>query len=286
MNNKREYFIGITTWNSALFLPLCLESIQKTLPTAEVVVLDNCSNDGTQAIANKFGVRCLTRRSSQSQALNILAKLSRSPYTVLIHADVVFLSQHWAEICISTLTGNTALVSPEDIGCGPYTRLWGVGKPESSFMFFKTQCLKHISILRRYQRFRIPYFRREIDFYGDHITYNLPDHLEAAGLNWYPMKVHVSDRLDTPYYLPSFQPRHWLDDLGYLRYGLGNFYSIDGEITHYHNWYDRVPKNGECSETDTADKNGNGVPIAYVRKYTKNFIADHQSNTLVVPSIS
>jgi glycosyltransferase involved in cell wall biosynthesis len=285
MNKKPEIFIGVTTWNSDLLLPLCLESIKKTLPEAEVVVLDNGSTDATQDIANQFKARLVVRRSGQAEALNALAKLSHSPYTVLIHSDIIFLSNHWAERCISKLTNNRALVSPEDIGCGPFTRPWGKDKPESSFMFFKTEYLKQVSVRRRYQRFKIPYYRNEIDFYGEHITYNLPQHLESAGLTWYPMQVHVSDRLSEPYYIPPFQPRHWSDELSYLRYGLGNFYSIDNEVTHYHNWYDRVPKDIDLSSTETADKNGNGVPTAYLCAYTKNFVKDYSKDSIILPAI-
>ncbi|MBD2187094.1 glycosyltransferase [Pseudanabaena mucicola] len=278
-----EVFIGITTWNSELFLPFCLESIKKTLPEAEVVILDNVSIDETQAIAKKFNTRLIVKRCGQAEALNMLASSSRSPYTVLIHADVVFLSNQWASRCISKLTDEIVLVSPEDIGCGPYTRPWGKNKPESSFMFFKTECFKNISISRRYQRFKIPYYKRVIDFYGDHITYNIPESLESSSLSWHPMKVHVSDYIDHPYYIPPFEPRHWRDDLAHLRYGLGNFYSLDGEIMHYHNWYDRVPKIIDISSTETADKNGNGVPSTYVSLYTKRFLEDYHNNAIVYP---
>jgi len=285
MNKNPEIFIGITTWNSELFLPLCLESIRKTLPEVRVAILDNNSTDNTHAIAKKFNTQLIVKRSGQAEALNILASLSRSPYTLLIHADVVFLSSQWASRCISKLTDDVVLVSPEDIGCGPYTRPWGKDKPESSFMFFKTECLKKISISRRYQRFKIPYYKQEIDFYGDHITYNLPNCLESASFRWHPMQVHVSEYLESPYYLPTFQPIHWQDKLAYLRYGLGNFYSIDGDITHYHNWYDRVPKNIDISSTDTADKNGNGPPSVYVSLYTNNFIRDYRDNSINLPRI-
>ncbi len=40
-----DLFIGITSWNSALFLPHCLEAIRATTAgvATKVVVLDNCS---------------------------------------------------------------------------------------------------------------------------------------------------------------------------------------------------------------------------------------------------
>ena len=40
--------------------------------------------------------------------------------------------------------------------------------------------------------------------------------------------------------LPKGRPQYGVREFSYLRYGLGKFYGIEGKITHYHNWYDRV----------------------------------------------
>ena len=45
MSPSAQLFIGITTWNSELLLPLCLDSLKRTAPDSEVVVLDNESID-------------------------------------------------------------------------------------------------------------------------------------------------------------------------------------------------------------------------------------------------
>ena len=139
MKNASELFVGITTWNSELLLPLCLDSLRRTAPDAKVVILDNESVDNTPRIANKFDARIVSKRCSQGDALNELVRLADRPYTLLIHADVVLMSLRWLEIVLSKLHNVIALVSPEDMGCGPYTRPWGKGKPESSFMFFVTE---------------------------------------------------------------------------------------------------------------------------------------------------
>lgn len=66
------------------------------------------------------------------------------------------------------------------------------------------------------------------------------------------MDVHTSTREPEPVYVPNFKPKYWGETLSYLRYGLGNFYSLNGHITHYHNWFDRVGLGSE--QFDPASK--------------------------------
>jgi glycosyltransferase involved in cell wall biosynthesis len=286
MSASSQLFAGITAWNSELLLPLCLDSLRRTAPQAEIVVLDNESTDDTQAIARSFGAKIVVKRCGQADALNSLAALSNRRYTVLIHADVVFISPDWVKTVVAHITGNIALVSPEDIGCGPYTRPWGKGMPESSFMCFATRYLEKIIVRRWFRRFRVPYYRKSFDFYGDHITYNLPGRLAAAGLAWVPMAVHVSQHLDEPYFVPDFPLQHWSPEMGHLRYGLGNFYSLDGVMTHYHNWYDRrADKTKNFEPEETLEVNGGGVPIAYLKAYTENFMSDYRQGKLNIPKL-
>ena len=136
----RNLFVGITSWNSELLLGHCLDAVERTTnpDLTRIVVLDNESVDSPRAIAESRGVEVVTRSCTQPQALNHLFDLSHSNYTLLIHSDVILLSPKWLDLCEAYLTGNVAMVSPEDIGCGPYTRPWGKGMPESSFMLFRT----------------------------------------------------------------------------------------------------------------------------------------------------
>src|SRR6266545_7610923 len=125
-----ELFVGVTTWNSAAFLPHCLASLRDSTEARQtrLVVLDNLSTDNTLEVARWFGAEIVSRHSGQAAGLADLFNLSRSPYTLLIHADVVFLDRRWFDLCASELKGNIALMSPEDIGCGPFTRPWGKQK--------------------------------------------------------------------------------------------------------------------------------------------------------------
>ena len=95
------------------------------------------------------------------------------------------------------------------------------------------------------------------------------------------MAVHTSSYEEEAIYQPQFKPTHWRDTYSFYRYGLGNFYSLDGQMTHYHNWYDRtvassVKVDGNSQETFPAK---DGLPLAFVKAYTEKFLSDYQRGT-------
>ena len=286
MSRDPDLFVGVTSWNSALFLPLCLRSVNKmtTGVAKRVVVLDNASTDRSVDIAKSEGCEVIVKVCNQPEALNKLISLSDARFTLLLHADVVLLYDGWFDLCRSRIERNRILVSPEDIGCGPLSRPFGIGKPESSFLFFLTEEIRTTRFWRWRRRFAgLPVPESRVDFYGPHITHNLPERLTRAGFDWFPMDVHYSDTLDQPIYVPPFKPPVWSEELGSLRYGLGNFYSIDGHITHYHNWYDRLDKSTEIDSRSTTNGPKDGFPSMYIRTYTESFIRDYKDGNVVVP---
>ena len=286
MSMKPNLFVGVTTWNSANFLPVCLGAIRKHTQkyNVQLVVLDNCSDDESAEIAREFGATVIVHRCRQGDALNSLLKRSNAPYSLLLHSDVVLLSSQTIELCMAKLNDRTILVSPEDIGCGPYTRPFGVGKPESSFLFVATKSFRRTAITIWKRWHLIPYAIRRLDFYGDHISDRLPERISACGYSWRPMLVHASDRVQEPIYSPPFQPSVWSEELSHLRYGLGNFYSLDGVITHYHNWYDRLNMAVTDDSRETTGPGGEGFPLAYIRAYSTAFLRDYHANALVLPA--
>jgi len=282
-------FVGITAWNSERFIGPCIEAIRRTCDdlNPRIVVLDNASQDDTADVAHFHRVEVVVRPCNQAEALNLLLRRSQSPRTLLIHSDVILLSPAWFAVCNAHLSGPVALVSPEDVGCGPFTRPWGVGMPESSFLFFDTaKALKARQWFRR-QRFKIRWPYRALDFFGPHVTYNLPAVLMRQSFDWTMMNVHPSPTQDEPLYVPAFKPKYWSDSWQCLRYGLGNFYSLDGQITHYHNWFDRVLADiGSIDELSQATfPREGGLPVAYVEAYTARFLADWRAGTLQLPSV-
>src|SRR5262245_31378532 len=71
---KQDLFIGVTSWNSELFLEHCLRSIQRTTDgmRCRVAVMDNHSEDRSVKIARDMGAEVYVEHCSQSIALNRL----------------------------------------------------------------------------------------------------------------------------------------------------------------------------------------------------------------------
>lgn len=273
---RAELFVGVTTWNSELFLPHCLESIRKTTDglRVSVAVADNRSTDRSVEIARELGAKVHVEYSSQAIALNRLLAMSDARVTLLLHSDVILLSPRWFQVCDAHLRGSVALVSPEDIGCGPLTRPYGRGMPESCFLMFDTRKAKSLREWVWVRRKGIPWPERRLDLEDYYVTHDLPATLARGGYTWQAMRVHASPREPKPVYRPPFTPQYWSTDLEDLRYAMGNFYSLDGEVTHYHNWFDRVPKDVPLDSRETTEGNGKGLPLAFLSLGTRTFLED------------
>ena len=284
MSTKPELFIGIPTWNSELFLETSLRGVKRTTNgiVLKVLVIDNESTDRTIEIAKDFGCEVKIKSLLLPDALNYLVSRSNAPFSLFIHADTVLLDTDWFERCTARLNGNCILISPQDIGCGPFTRPWGAGMPESSFMLFSTADLRMLRQTRWVRRFRMPYPQRVVNFFSQNVTHHLPGRLHEKGMSWRMMKVLMSPTSEEAIWTPSFKPVCWSDELSKLRYGLGNFYSLDGKITHYHNWFERVAREVP-SDSPEADLQQGGIPLAYISKYTKNFLSDYSNDCLQLP---
>lgn len=280
---KHQLFIGITSWNSQLLLGASIQSVIQTTKCLNpfICVLDNYSNDRSCEIAHSFGINVIRHKSTQPQAINYLINKSKADYTLIIHSDVVMLDINWFYRCAAKLNESTILLSPEDIGCGPLTRPFGRGMPESSFLFFRTKELKSCRTweISRPRRWSVS-IRKKIDLSGSHLTHKLPSILASKSYHWHPMQVHPSPKEDYPLYKPSKRPSIWSDELCYLRYGLGNFYAVDKKITHYHNWYDRVVGSGLQKDL----KRGKEFPQDFILDYTQRFLRDLNAKNLVLPT--
>ena len=283
---KRELFVGVTTWNSELFLEHCLRSVRKTTDGMDVRigVLDNRSQDRSVEIARDLGAEVRIEYCNQAIALNRLLSMSDARHTLLLHSDVVLISSSWYQTCARQLTGNVALVSPEDIGCGPLTRPYGAGKPESCFMLYDTEKAREARTWKWIRRRGIPWPIRHLNLDDYYVTHDLPETLARRGFTWCPMRVHASPSEAAPVYIPPFTPEYWADEFSRLRYGMGNFYSLDGQITHYHNWFDRVPKDVPIDSLETTEGQGKGLPLAFLSLGTRHFMTDLQAGELVLPS--
>jgi glycosyltransferase involved in cell wall biosynthesis len=283
---KDDLFVGVTTWNSELFLEHCLRSIRRTTEglRIRIGVVDNCSSDRSVEIARDMRAGVHVEWCSQAIALNRLLSMSRARHTLLIHSDVILLSPDWYATCSKHLIGSVALVSPEDIGCGPLTRPYGAGMPESSFMLFHTAKANRARTMTWSRRRGLPWPCRRLNLDHFYVTHNLPKTFNRRGYSWCPMKVHASPKEPKPIYTPPFTPEYWSEELSFLRYAIGNFYSLDGQITHYHNWYDRCPKDVPKDSLETTEGNGKGLPLAFLSLGTRQLIEDLEAGRVILPN--
>jgi len=283
---KADLFVGVTTWESELFLEHCLRSVRRCTEGVKlrVGVVDNVSSDRSVEIAHDLGAEVHVERCSQAIALNRLLAMSEARHTLLIHSDVVLLSPTWYPTCSRHLAGNVALVAPEDVGCGPLSRPYGAGMPESCFLLFDTPKAREARTLTWVKRRGIPFPERRLDLDHYYVTHDLPDALGRRGFAWKAMRVHASPKDASAAYEPPFTPEYWSEELSFLRYAMGNFYSLDGEITHYHNWFDRVSKAVPPDSLETTDGDGRGLPLAFLSQGTRRFLEDLEAGAVVLPS--
>ena len=283
---KTDLFVGVTSWESERFLEHCLLSIRNTTGglRVRVGVVDNASKDRSVQIARDMGAEVRVERCSQAIALNRLLGMSRARHTLLLHSDVILLSPRWYEVCANHIEGSVALVSPEDVGCGPLTRPYGAGMPESCFLLFDTEKVRRCRTLAWVRRRGIPLPSLRVDLDHYYVTHDLPRTLGRRGYTWVPMRVHASPREAEPVYTPPFTPEYWSEELSFLRYAMGNFYSLDREVTHYHNWFDRVPKDVAVDSTETTEGAGKGLPLAFLSLGTRRFLEDLVAGHVRIPS--
>jgi glycosyltransferase involved in cell wall biosynthesis len=286
--SRSSLSIGMTVFNDAHLLDDCLRLLARnTPPGTNVVAFDNGSTDGSDAILARHHIRTIRRaHTSQPDALNILISELRSRYVLLLHSDVFLLGGRWFEDCAALIDSGHALVSPQDHGMGDYLRTGGVGKPESSFLFFDAEKLNRLRrvtpahLVKRLVRRRCGPLRA-FPFYSSHLTHQIPDLLQSAGMTWFPMEVIPSERLAEPWYRPGpiTGAINWNDEWGYLDYGFGNFYLLNGAATHYHNWYSRNLR----ADLPPDAKNGEHVPMTYISGYTDRFLADLRADSVRIP---
>jgi glycosyltransferase involved in cell wall biosynthesis len=275
-------FVGVTSWNSSLFLERSLPALRSTRAGRDcrLVVWDNASTDGSVALARRVGADVVCQAALQGQALSELAAMARSELVLLMHSDVILLADDWFDLCVAFMDRRgAALVSPEDVGCGPYSRPFGAGMPESSFLLFRRDALARLARWTWGRGAGSPFPRRRVPFDGAHITHHLPGMLAAERLSWAAMEVHPSDLLPDLAYGPYSGAWIWSAELSRLRYGLGNFYSVDGVITHYHNWYERIPLDVD----EAPDPARRSFPRQYIRDYTMAFLRDFDRGAVRVP---
>src|SRR6266567_999793 len=96
MAQKDYVSVTLVTYNSGRFIKRCLESVlAQKYPDKEIVVIDNCSTDGTADILEQFEDRCQIVYNSENigfaAAQNQAIALSSGDWVLTLNPDVLLL---------------------------------------------------------------------------------------------------------------------------------------------------------------------------------------------------
>jgi glycosyltransferase involved in cell wall biosynthesis len=113
--------VVIPAYNRAALLGRALQSVQaqRPLPPAEVIVVDDGSDDETAGVARSFGAKVLTHDHNRglSAARNSGLEAATQPWIALLDSDDEWLSHHLEQLW--SLRGDHVLVAASSLRCGP-----------------------------------------------------------------------------------------------------------------------------------------------------------------------
>jgi glycosyltransferase involved in cell wall biosynthesis len=117
MSNPPCVSVIVPTYNSASYLEECLKSIiAQSYENTELIVVDNSSQDNTQAIAKKYTDFVYVKGHERSAQRNFGVAQSKGEYILIIDSDMV-LTEGVVQACVDTIRGESklkALIIPEE----------------------------------------------------------------------------------------------------------------------------------------------------------------------------
>lgn len=113
MKSVKTVCIHIVTYNSVNFIESCIEAaLSQTYPISEILVIDNCSTDGTMEIVGKYdGLLKIIRNSENfgfAKAHNQAIRLTNSDYFLVLNPDVK-LDKDYVRILVEKVTSNESI---------------------------------------------------------------------------------------------------------------------------------------------------------------------------------
>ena len=112
----RSVTIIIRSKNESKWIGSCLKAVRDqnyNRKKIQVIVLDNDSNDGTQAIVKKYKTRVVTYKTKKyypGAALNTAVKYARNEIIVFLSAHCIPTSKEWLKNLINSFEEKTAAV--------------------------------------------------------------------------------------------------------------------------------------------------------------------------------
>ncbi len=116
--------VVVPTRNSERTLHACLASLRHQEYPCNIVVVDNSSTDGTQAIALRDADICAIQGPERAAQRNAGARLTDSPILGFIDSDMVVASKVVGEAAAALKAGAGAVIVPEfSFGCGFWAKV-------------------------------------------------------------------------------------------------------------------------------------------------------------------
>jgi glycosyltransferase involved in cell wall biosynthesis len=117
MSEQWAVSIVVVNYNHAEFLPAAIDSaLAQTHPYCEVIVVDDCSTDGSQEVILRYGdqIRIILREQNggQTAALNSAWPLARYPILIFLDSDDVLLPHAAATVASRWAAGMVKTQSP------------------------------------------------------------------------------------------------------------------------------------------------------------------------------
>jgi len=152
--NKPLVSVVIPTFNSSFDLEACLNSLRlQTYPKIEIIIVDNCSTDGSVEIAKRYNSRIFKVKALRSAARNFGTAKARGDFILFVDADMELTRETIEESVQKALNNNAdAIMIPEiRVGegfwanCRALERLTYIGDPLiESARFFRRGVLKKV----------------------------------------------------------------------------------------------------------------------------------------------
>jgi len=210
----RDVGIVIVTWNSTPHIGPCLDAALAT--GAELVVVDNASEDGTVAEAKRRNVRLITNRMNAgfATAVNQGIRALRAPLLLLLNPDAIIQSgvEHLRDACDH----------PETAAAGG-TLVNKFGQPQVGFMVRRfpspaALCLECLLVNRLWPRNPVNWHYRCLD-----LDYSAPVEVEQPAGAFLMIRRDAWERLGG--LDESFYPL-WFEDVDFLKRAKENGYRI------------------------------------------------------------